>query len=100
MCEGIARAGNGVCLFASSIETMIGKCARLLRAGRKGVLEDVTLDWDFGTEQGQYSIASISLLVYQLNLDSSPLRTNSAANYALRSWISIQYLLNCAPPET
>ncbi|KAF7979825.1 hypothetical protein HWV62_40904 [Athelia sp. TMB] len=50
MCEGIARAGNGVCLFASSTEKIVGKCARLLRAGRKGILEDVTLDWGFGSQ--------------------------------------------------
>lgn len=53
MCEGIARAGNGVCLLASSTETMVGKCARLLRAGRNGILEDVTLDWGFGSQQGR-----------------------------------------------
>jgi len=45
MCEGIARAGNGLCLLAVSSESIVGKCARLFRAGRSSVLEDVSIDW-------------------------------------------------------
>ncbi|KAJ7226005.1 hypothetical protein GGX14DRAFT_642349 [Mycena pura] len=45
MCEGIARAGNGVCLFAVHTESILGKCAKLFRAGRKNVVQNVTIDW-------------------------------------------------------
>lgn len=45
MCEGIARAGNGVCLFATAAEDIMGKCAHLVRAGRTSLVQDVTIDW-------------------------------------------------------
>jgi len=45
MCEGIARAGNGVCLFAVHTESILGKCARLFRAGRTPFVRNVTVDW-------------------------------------------------------
>ncbi|KAK0466380.1 von Willebrand factor type A domain-containing protein [Desarmillaria tabescens] len=45
MCEGIARAGNGVCLFATAAEDIMGKCARLVRAGRSSLVQDVEIDW-------------------------------------------------------
>lgn len=43
--EGIARAGNGECLFAVESEEIIGKCAKLLRAGRSSYVENMTIDW-------------------------------------------------------
>ncbi|KAK0208890.1 von Willebrand factor type A domain-containing protein [Desarmillaria ectypa] len=45
MCEGIARAGNGVCLFATATEDIMGKCAHLVRAGRTSLVQDVAIDW-------------------------------------------------------
>ncbi|KAI6035785.1 hypothetical protein EDC04DRAFT_2897689 [Pisolithus marmoratus] len=45
VCEGIARAGNGECLFAVSHETILGKCARLLNAGRTKKIESIEVDW-------------------------------------------------------
>ncbi|KAI6141828.1 hypothetical protein BKA82DRAFT_4198722 [Pisolithus tinctorius] len=45
MCEGIARAGNGECLFAVSHEQILGKCARLLNAGRTKKIESIEVDW-------------------------------------------------------
>ncbi|KAJ7630477.1 hypothetical protein FB45DRAFT_1027697 [Roridomyces roridus] len=50
MCEGIARAGNGVCLFAVHTESMLGKCARLFSAGRSPFVENVTIDWGIPDE--------------------------------------------------
>ena len=50
MCEGIARAGNGLCLLAVSSESIVGKCARLLRAGRSSILKDVSIDWGVPSE--------------------------------------------------
>ncbi|KAI6130833.1 hypothetical protein EDD17DRAFT_475454 [Pisolithus thermaeus] len=44
-CEGIARAGNGECLFAVSHEYILGKCARLLNAGRTKKIESIVVDW-------------------------------------------------------
>ncbi|KAG6326760.1 hypothetical protein ID866_12329, partial [Astraeus odoratus] len=45
MCESIARAGNGECLFAVSHEGILGKCARLLNAGRTKKIENFKVDW-------------------------------------------------------
>lgn len=50
MCEGIARVGNGLCLLAAASENIVGKCARLLRAGRSSILEDVSINWGFPSE--------------------------------------------------
>jgi hypothetical protein len=45
MCEGIARAGNGVCLLAVDTESILGKCARLFRSGRTPFVKNVKVDW-------------------------------------------------------
>ncbi|KAJ7071390.1 von Willebrand factor type A domain-containing protein [Mycena amicta] len=45
MCEGIARAGDGVCLFAVHTESIVGKCAALFHAGRKNFVHNVRVDW-------------------------------------------------------
>lgn len=45
MCEGIARAGNGVCLMAATSESIIAKAAKLVRASRTAFFRDVTIDW-------------------------------------------------------
>ncbi|PSS37964.1 hypothetical protein PHLCEN_2v191 [Hermanssonia centrifuga] len=45
MCEGIARAGNGVCLMAAASESIIAKCSKLVWASRTGILENVSVDW-------------------------------------------------------
>lgn len=50
MCEGISRAGNGICLMATTTETIIGKCSRLVRASRTYVLKNVSVDWGVRTD--------------------------------------------------
>jgi hypothetical protein len=50
MCEGIARAGNGACLFAVNTESILGKCARLFRAGRTPFVQNVQIDWGISDE--------------------------------------------------
>ncbi|CAK5265029.1 unnamed protein product [Mycena citricolor] len=50
-CEGIARAGNGVCLFAVHTEDIVGRCARLFRAGRKSIVKDIAIDWGVPLER-------------------------------------------------
>ncbi|THG99705.1 hypothetical protein EW026_g2701 [Hermanssonia centrifuga] len=45
MCEGIARAGNGVCLMAATPESIVGKCSKLLRAGKTFLLKNISIDW-------------------------------------------------------
>lgn len=45
MCEGIAEAGNGICLMSTTTESIIGKCSRLVRASRTYVLRNVSVDW-------------------------------------------------------
>lgn len=45
MCEGIARAGNGLCLMAMTTESIIGKYSKLMRASRTYVLKNISIDW-------------------------------------------------------
>ncbi|KZT66843.1 VIT-domain-containing protein [Daedalea quercina L-15889] len=48
LCNGLARAGNGLCLMATQSEELAGKCSRLLRASRvppSGNLRNVRIDW-------------------------------------------------------
>ncbi|KAL4063344.1 hypothetical protein J3A83DRAFT_4295864 [Scleroderma citrinum] len=53
MCEKIARAGNGECLFAISHESILGKCARLLNAGRTKKIERIEVDWNIQSASGE-----------------------------------------------
>lgn len=48
MCEGIARAGNGVCLMAATSESIIAKCSKLVRASRTYILKNISVDWRVG----------------------------------------------------
>lgn len=52
MCEGIARAGNGLCLMAVGTESILGKVSKLVRASSTYVLKNATVDWgeDSGSE--------------------------------------------------
>ncbi|EKM57240.1 uncharacterized protein PHACADRAFT_254902 [Phanerochaete carnosa HHB-10118-sp] len=50
VCEGIARAGNGVCLMATTSESIVGKCSKLVRASRTYILKNVFVDWGVGTD--------------------------------------------------
>ena len=45
MCEGIARAGNGLCLMSTTAESIIGKCSKLVRASRTYILKNISVDW-------------------------------------------------------
>ncbi|KAI0058597.1 hypothetical protein BV25DRAFT_1890952 [Artomyces pyxidatus] len=51
MCHGIAHEGQGVYLFAISKDEIIGKCAALVRAGKRPLIEETTVDWGVGTAQ-------------------------------------------------
>ena len=46
-CLRLAREGNGECLFALSAEDILGKCARLLNAGRSKNIERIDIDWEY-----------------------------------------------------
>lgn len=73
-CEGIATAGNGVCLYATQAESIIGKCARLFRAGRTRILRDVIIDWGIPDECFRtQSVTSSGQILSQGNIaDWSP----------------------------
>ncbi|EKM51518.1 uncharacterized protein PHACADRAFT_186981 [Phanerochaete carnosa HHB-10118-sp] len=45
MCEGIAQAGNGICLMSTTTESIVGKCSRLVRASSTYILKNVSVDW-------------------------------------------------------
>ncbi|KAF8061005.1 von Willebrand domain-containing protein [Lyophyllum atratum] len=49
-CDGIARAGNGVSLYAIDTESILGKCARLFTAGRTPFVRNTTVDWGLASE--------------------------------------------------
>ncbi|KAF8431323.1 hypothetical protein L210DRAFT_3416402 [Boletus edulis BED1] len=46
-CSKLARQGNGEYLFALSAEDILGKCARLLNAGRSKNIERIDIDWGY-----------------------------------------------------
>lgn len=60
MCEGIANAGNGACLFAVTSESIVSKCARLFRAGRTPAVENVSIDWGLSQEHLLVQSGSVS----------------------------------------
>lgn len=45
MCNGIARAGNGVCLMSTTTEGIISKTSKLVKAAKTEFLQDITIDW-------------------------------------------------------
>ncbi|KAI0044295.1 hypothetical protein FA95DRAFT_1497300 [Auriscalpium vulgare] len=45
MCEGIARAGNGICFLAVDHTEILSKCFKLMLAGMHRVADNVTIDW-------------------------------------------------------
>ncbi|CAL1710155.1 unnamed protein product [Somion occarium] len=45
MCEGIARAGNGVCLMTATTEGIPGKCAKLVTAAKSYLLRNISIEW-------------------------------------------------------
>ncbi|KAI0089577.1 hypothetical protein BDY19DRAFT_870898, partial [Irpex rosettiformis] len=45
MCQGIADAGNGECLWATTAETIFHKCAALVHAGSTFTLKDIWVHW-------------------------------------------------------
>lgn len=50
LCEGLARAGNGLYLMTTQSEELAGKCSRLLRASRvppSGNLRNLRIDWNY-----------------------------------------------------
>ncbi|KAG6857619.1 hypothetical protein H0H87_010187 [Tephrocybe sp. NHM501043] len=57
ICEGISSAGNGVHMYATEAEDILGKCARLFRAGRTPFVNQVVIDWGLSSEQiGQIGV--------------------------------------------
>jgi hypothetical protein len=45
LCQGIAEAGNGVCLWATTAERIVDKCAALVQAGSTFTLQNISIDW-------------------------------------------------------
>ncbi|KAF9258585.1 hypothetical protein L218DRAFT_727505 [Marasmius fiardii PR-910] len=58
MCQDIARAGNGVCLFAVEAKDIVGSCIRLLNAGRTPHVRDVSIDWGVPREYLNKAVSS------------------------------------------
>lgn len=48
LCQSIARVGNGLCLLATDTDTMLAKCARLVRISRLAPITDIAVDWGVG----------------------------------------------------
>lgn len=64
MCEGIARAGNGVCLMTATTESILSKTSKLLRASRTSFMKDVSVDW--GTSRNGPTSMSDASTVFQV----------------------------------
>lgn len=74
MCEAIARAGNGVCLFAVHIESILGQCAKLFRAGRTPFVRNVTVDWGVPDDMLSPGTPSVNFSTPDLDLGRVQLR--------------------------
>jgi len=46
LCEGLARAGRGVALYAAQSSEIMAKCSRLVGAGIHPTITDVKIDWN------------------------------------------------------
>lgn len=51
MCEGIARTGNGICLFALESDNILRKTAKLVRASRTFIIKNISIDWGLPNPQ-------------------------------------------------
>lgn len=71
-CEGIARAGNGECLFAVSHEHILGKCARLLNAGRTKKIESIVVDWGVPPQERNATSPRLANFGNTLELEPPP----------------------------
>ncbi|KAH7908679.1 hypothetical protein BJ138DRAFT_1068391 [Hygrophoropsis aurantiaca] len=78
MCERLAREGNGECLFALNAESITGKCARLLNAGRTRAIESVSIDWQPSPNPRHRSSGSVSF--------SSPRRNRAGDGLQQAPW--------------
>ncbi|KAF7310523.1 hypothetical protein HMN09_00594900 [Mycena chlorophos] len=58
LCEGIARAGNGVCLFAVHTESIVGKLAALFQAGKRSFVHNIAIDWGVNPDDANLSLRS------------------------------------------
>ncbi|GJE91690.1 hypothetical protein PsYK624_078400 [Phanerochaete sordida] len=54
-CEGIARAGDGICLMATTSDSIVGKCSKLVRASKTYILRNISIDWGVRTDPAQAS---------------------------------------------
>ena len=50
MCQGIARAGNGMCLMATSSDMILAKCSKLVKASRTPMFRDINVNWNCHTQ--------------------------------------------------
>ncbi|KAF9220068.1 VIT-domain-containing protein [Gyrodon lividus] len=65
VCSSLARMGNGECQFALSAESITGKCAKLLNAGRSKNIEQIDIDWG-------HDISSVSSPQVSFSPQSTP----------------------------
>ncbi|KAG6868246.1 hypothetical protein C0993_005820 [Termitomyces sp. T159_Od127] len=102
ICEGISTAGNGVCLYAVQAESIIGKCARLFRAGRTRILRDVTIDWGIPDEclRTLSSTSSGQIAVPSLAIQQAPTQVNNVHSGTLTIVSAIIQLQDISIPRT
>ncbi|KAG6883767.1 hypothetical protein C0992_007869 [Termitomyces sp. T32_za158] len=108
ICEGIAKAGNGVCLYATQAESIIGKCARLFRAGRTPILRDVTIDWGIPDEclrsqsvtSSSQTISSRNIAFSSSAIQQAPTQINNVHSGTHTSVSAIIQLRGISVPQT
>ncbi|KAF7319883.1 hypothetical protein MKEN_00771500 [Mycena kentingensis (nom. inval.)] len=82
MCEGIARAGGGICLFAGHTESIVGKCAALFRAGTKNFVKNVAVDWNVPDENFSVNFSTPRSSPSKVHLRPAPAVQQSPAQIA------------------
>ena len=84
LCEGIARAGGGVSLFAADSSEIIEKCSRLVGAGIDPIITNISVDWGAKLTEDQPApdeILGVKLKPHPAILQSPPSLTTLYRNH-------------------
>ncbi|KAG6891105.1 hypothetical protein C0995_014195 [Termitomyces sp. Mi166 len=101
-CERIAAAGNGVYLYATQAESIVGKCARLFRAGRTPILRDVTIEWGIPDEHLRLdgSLSPRTIAVSPPAIQQAPAQVNNVHSGTQTIVFAIIQLRKISVPQT
>ncbi|KAI0034575.1 hypothetical protein K488DRAFT_83871 [Vararia minispora EC-137] len=84
LCEGLARAGRGIPLFAVDSSEILQKCSRLVGAGIHPIISSISVDWAAtltGDQPATDSVLGVELQPHPPILQSPPRLTTLYRNH-------------------